>query len=218
MLYNNPTICTSTMQPAMGVIPMSRDVDGAPPRFGQSTLDDALEAWSEAWEMSSDGASPHEHALSEQRRRMAEPGGLVEADPGLVDHISRCPRCLAEWAAMVRGTAEFDELQGAPGLDYGLFEAAATPGAVRSRTLHTSSGTYELTLSPGMKDSSRGLVILDVVSASAAELEGRRIKAHARASGEVLLDGTVRRGYLAQRHENLAAIDLSRGWTVVVDI
>ena len=118
---------------------------------------------------------------------------------------------------MVRAASESGESRSVPGLDYGLFEAAATGGAVHSRTLRTVSGTYVMTLSPGTNDSSRGLVILEVASVSATEHEGRRIKVRARAAGEVLLDGIVRRGYLAQRHESVAAIDLSQGWTVVVD-
>ena len=196
---------------------MPRDDDGGKPRFERLTLQDALEIWSEEWEKDPHEPQPHGHASPEQLRRMAEPDGLADAEPDLVDHMSRCTRCLVEWAVMVRATSESGESRSVPGLDYGLFEAAATGGAVHSRTLRTVSGTYVLTLSPGANDSSRGLVILEVASVSAADLEGQRIKVHSRASGEVLLDGIVRRGYLAQRHENLAAIDLSRGWTVVVD-
>ena len=119
---------------------------------------------------------------------------------------------------MVREAFASREPRSTPGLDYGLFEAAATRDTVHSRTLHTVSGTYVLTLSPGTNHSSRGLIVLEVAPASAPEHEGRRIKVRARASGTVLLDGIVRRGYLAQRHDDVAAIDLSRGWTVVVDL
>ena len=197
---------------------MPRDDDGGAPGFGRLTVEGALEVWREEWEKGSSATiSAGEHASIEQLRRMADPGGLEEFGPEIVDHMSRCPRCLAEWAAMVRATAESDDPRGAPGLDYGLFEAAATQGATHPRTLHTVSGTYVLTLSPGASASSRGLVILEVTSASAADHEGRRVKVRARASDEVLLDGIVRRAYLAQRHDDLTAIDLSRGWTVVVE-
>ena len=197
---------------------MPRDDDGGRPRFERLTLQDALEIWSEEAEKDSDVPRRHGHASPAQLRSMAEPDGLVDVEPEPVDHVSRCPRCLAEWAVMVRATSESGESRSVPGLDYGLFEAAATGTAVHSRTLRTVSGTYVLTLSPGTNDSSRGLVILEVASMSAPEHEGRRIKVRARASGEVLLDGIVRHGYLARRHEDLAAIDLNRGWTVVPDL
>lgn len=197
---------------------MPRDDDRDSPRFGRLTLDEALETWRDEWETDPEGTLAHGHASTDELRSMAGPGGLAGASPELLDHTSRCPRCLAEWAALVRATTASGEPHGAPGLDYGLYEAAATRGAASSRTLRTESGTYVLTLSPGTKDSSRGLVILEVTSASAADFEGRRIRVRTQASGEVLLDGIVRRGYLAQRHEALARIDLSRGWTVVVDL
>ena len=196
---------------------MPRDDDGGRSRFERLTLQDALDIWSEEWERDPHTPQLHGHASGKQLRGMANPDGLVDAEPALVDHVSRCPRCLAEWADMVREASESGEPRSVPGLDYGLFEAAATRDAIHSRTLHTVSGTYILTLSPGTNDSSRGLVVLEVASVSAPEHEGRHIKVRARASGEVLLDGIVRRGYLAQRHDDLAAIDLRRGWTVVVD-
>ena len=192
---------------------MSRDDEGGRPRFERLTLQEALAIWSEGQE-----TDPHGHASPEQLRSMAEPDGLVGADPELVEHLSRCPNCLSEWAAMIRAAPESGEFRSVPGLDYGLLEAAATGAAVHSRTLRTVSGTYVLTLSPGTNDSSSGLVILKVASTSVPEHEGQRIKVRARASGEVLLDGIVRRGYLARRHENLTAIDLTRGWTVVLDL
>lgn len=217
MPYDKPAVCGLMAQQAIGNVPVPRDDDSGRPRFGRSALEDALEVWSEEWEKGSDGALPHEHASREQLRRMAESGGLVEAEPELIDHTSRCPRCLAEWSAMVRAKVGPGEPRHAPGLDYGLFEAAATRGAAHSRTLHTLTGSYVLALSPGVNDSSRGLVTLEVASVCAPDLEGRRVKVRARASGEVLLDGIVRRGYLAQRYEDPTTIDLSRGWTVVVD-
>ena len=197
---------------------MPRDDEGARPRFERLTLQDALEIWSEEREKDPRAHELHGHASPEQLRSMAEPDGLVGAEPELLDHVSRCPRCLAEWAVMIRAASESGESRSVRGLDYGLLEAAATGAAVHSRTLRTVSGTYVLTLSPGTNDSSSGLVILEVAAAFVPEHEGRRIKVRARASGEVLLDGIVRRGYLARRHETLAAIDLSRGWTVVVDL
>ena len=204
-------------QPTTGAVPMARDDGRGKTGFPRVALDDALDVWREEWEKDLGEALTGEHASPEQLARMADFGGLVDAEPGLVDHLSRCPRCLGEWATLVRATTGLDELRRAPGLDYGLFEAAATRSVAHSRTLHTVSGTYELTLSPGVSETSRGLVILEVTGASAPELEGHRVTVRARASGEVLVDGIVRRGNLAQRHENLAAIDLSRGWTVVVD-
>lgn len=197
---------------------MPRDGDGGRPRFERLTLQDALDVWSDEWEKDADISRLHGHTSAEQLRGMADPNGLVDAEPELVDRVSRCPRCLAEWAAMVRADSESGDPRSVPGLDYGLFEAAATGDTAHSRTLHTVSGTYVLTLSPGTNDSSRGLVVLEVASAFATEHEGRRVTVRARASGEVLLDGIVRNGYLARRHENPAAIDLSRGWTVVVDL
>lgn len=197
---------------------MPRDDESGRPRFERLTLQDALDIWSEEREKAPHAHELHPHASPEQLRSMAEPDGMVNAEPELVDHVSRCPSCLSEWAAMIRKASDSGESCSIPGLDYGLLEAAATGAAIHSRTLRTVSGTYVLTLSPGANDSSSGLVILEVAPVCMPEHEGRRIKVRTRASGEMLLDGIVRRGYLARRHENLAAIDLSRGWTVVVDL
>ena len=197
---------------------MSRDDESARRCFERLTLQDALELWSEEWEKNPPAPRLREHASPEQLRSMAEPDGMAKAEPELVDHVSRCPSCLSEWAALIRAASGAEESRSVAGLDYGVLEAAATGAAGYSRTLRTVGGTYVLTLSPGAHDSSSGLVILEVAAPSVAEHEGRRIEVRARASGEVLLDGIVRRGSLARRHENPAAIDLSRGWTVVVDI
>ena len=190
--------------------------DDSRPRFGRLILEDALESWREAREKDADKGHPGEHATRDDLRRMAGPGGLLQASPETVDHVSRCPRCWTEWSAMVRAHVEAGEPRGAPTLDYGLLEAAATQDAARARQLRTTSGSYVLTLAPNVDDSSRGLITLEVATTFAPSLEGRRVKVHARASGDTLIEGVVRNGYLARRCEHLAAVDLSRGWTVVV--
>lgn len=193
---------------------MANDDDGAA-RFGPlaPVLDDALELWREE---RGKGTAAGGHVPREALRRLAEPGGLDRARPEDLAHVSLCPRCLAEWAAAVRAGAEARESRSAPALDYGLLEAAATRDAPTARRLRSRSGAYVLTLSPNVDDPSHGLVTLEVDPAFAPGLEGRRVKVHATASGEALLDGVVRSGYLARRCEDLAAVDLSRGWTVVV--
>ena len=188
--------------------------DGGAARFGPRDLDGALELWREEREKGAGAGAPGRHVPGEALRRLAAPGGLAQARPEDLAHVSLCPRCLAEWAAAVRAGA--GEPRGAPALDYGLLEAAATRDAVPARRLRTQSGSYVLTLSPNVDDPSRGLVTLEVDPTFAPGLEGRRVKVHASASGETLLDGVVRSGYLARRCEDLAAVDLSRGWTVVV--
>ena len=189
--------------------------DGGAVRLGPPALDDALELWREEREKGTVAGAAGGHVPREALRRLAGPGGLDRARPEDLAHVSQCPRCLAEWAAAVR-RAEAREPRGAPALDYGLLEAAATRDAPPARRLRTRSGAYVLTLSPNVDDPSRGLVTLEVDPAFAPGLEGRRVKVHASTSGEVLLDGVVRSGYLARRCEDLAAVDLSRGWTVVV--
>lgn len=190
--------------------------DGGAARLGPPALDDALELWREEREKGTVAGAAGGHVPREALRRLAEPGGLDRARPEDLAHVSLCPRCLAEWAAAVRTGAEAREPRGAPALDYGLLEAAATRDAPPARRLRTRSGAYVLTLSPNVGDPSRGLVTLEVDPAFAPGLEGRRVKVHASASGEALLDGVVRSGCLARRCEDLAAMDLGRGWTVVV--
>ena len=191
--------------------------DGGTGRFARLAIEDALDLWREEWEEGAGEGASGEHVAREALRRLAEPDGLVRARPEDLAHVSLCPRCLAEWAAAVRAEAEAREPRGAPMLDYGLLEAAATRDAVpTARRLSTRSGSYVLTFSPNVDDPSRGLVTLEVGPTFAPGLEGRRVKVHASASGETLLDGIVRSGCLARRCEDLAAVDLSRGWTVVV--
>lgn len=190
--------------------------DGGAARLGPPALDDALELWREEREKGTIAGAAGGHVPREALRRLAEPGGLDRTRPEDLVHVSLCPRCLAEWAAAVRAGAEAREPRGAPALDYGLLEAAATRDAPPARRLRTRSGAYVLTLSPNVDDPSRGLVTLEVDPAFAPSLEGHRVKVHASASGEALLNGVVRSGYLARRCEDLAAVDLSRGWTVVV--
>lgn len=193
--------------------------DGGAARFGPPApgLEDALELWREEREKGTVAGAAGGHVPREALRRLAEPEGLDRARPEDLDHLSLCPRCLAEWAAAVRAGAGAREPRGAPALDYGLLEAAATRDApTASRRLRTRSGAYVLALSPNVDDPSRGLVTLEVDPAFAPGLEGRRVKVYASASGEALLDGVVRSGCLARRCEDLAAVDLGRGWTVVV--
>ena len=190
--------------------------DGGAARFGPPALDDALELWREEREKDAGAGAPGGHVPRDALRRLAGPGGLARARPEDLAHVSLCPRCLAEWAAAVRAGAEARAPRAAPVLDYGLLEAAATQGPVQARRLRTQSGSYVLTFSPNVDDPARGLVTLEVDPAFAPGLEGRRVKVYASASGETLLDGVVRSGYLARRCEDLAAVDLGRGWTVVV--
>ena len=198
---------------------MANDEGGAA-RFGPLALEDALDLWREEREKEADAGG---HAPREALRRLAAPGGLDRARPEDLAHVSLCPQCLAGWAAAVRAgvgagfgaRAGAGERRGAPVLDYGLLEAAEARGPAPARRLRSRSGSYVLTLSPNVDDPARGLVTLEVDPTFAPGLEGRRVKVHAIASGEVLLDGAVKSGYLARRCEDLAALDLSRGWTVV---
>ena len=189
--------------------------DDTPPRVGRLTLEDALEIRREERETRAGEGPPGEHPAREELRGIVGSGGLLRASPEMADHISLCPQCLTEWSAAVRAHAEAGEPRGAPELDYGLLEAAATHDPVGARELRSTSGSYMLALSPNVDDRSRGLITFKVHEALAPSLEGRCVTVY---TGEALLDGEVTNDYLylERQCEDLAAIDLSRGWTVVV--
>ena len=214
----------------------------APPRAMRLTLEDALKIWYEEREKRAGEGPPGEHPTREELRGIVGPGGLLQAPPEMVDHISLCPQCMTEWSAAVRAYAEADESPSAPSLtewsaavrahaeadespsapelDYGLLEAAATHERELQLQLHSVSGCYVLTLSPYVGDQPRGEITLTVREDLALSLQGRRVTVHTSDSGKALLDGEVTNGNLVRQCEDLAEVahevTQSGVWTVVV--
>lgn len=160
------------------------------------------------------------HISAEQFAALAAEGGLADASPELVEHLSLCPACITHWADAVRSAEQVIEEplpeNVVPLFDYGLRKAAATMEAVTARVQESESGLYTLELAPDLGDPDKGLVTLEVKASVSSCMEGCGVTVRD-LSGRVVVKGTVRGGYLSGRLNNLTELDLDGGWTVIVD-
>lgn len=90
--------------------------------------------------------------------------------------------------------------------DVALPKAAATgfEGVMR---LYTEGGKYQLILRENIDDPEKGLIVVEVSEPYQEELEGRNIQL-ANSKGDVLLEGRVSSGRVAQKIEKVRDIDL----------
>ncbi len=163
------------------------------------------------------------HISSEEIYRMVKPGGIENCPQGAVEHLSLCPVCLKKWAEWRRAVTtvenlEEDEIsaQKKPSfLSYGLLKAAASEGPKGPLSLRSTCGRFTLNLLPQMDDPKKGMITLESVATEDDEPRKRNVTIRD-AKGLVILDGKLRHGRLARRHENISNIDLN-AWTIVLD-
>ena len=155
------------------------------------------------------------HLDAETLQRFADKGGLHDADEQALEHLSRCPQCLASWAALCRSTSPAHEYGVADDwYSGGVMEAASSKGSGEPITSPSSCGRFLLTLYPDAQGSASGMITLEVTGAAAGSLEKNTVRLRDRA-GTTFLDGTIIRNRLARRTDILQKIDLHT-WSIKV--
>ena len=183
-------------------------------------LETAFRAWRE--NPVADPATPH---LAEADLvRLAAADGLAEADPKELEHLDRCPACMAAWAAWRRAFAvaremengeQEEEVEKMPESEeecaFGLLEAAAgRDPEPKPRSLESSCGNWRLEILPDREDHRRGMLVL---SRRHHETETAKVVVRDR-SGREILAGSLKNNRLARLCDRLDELDLSI-WTVI---
>lgn len=158
-----------------------------------------------------------EHLSTKEIYRMAEPGGINKSGPIAVEHLSRCPVCLKEWAAWRRAVSDTEDVEDEESLimAYGMLEAAATTHPKEPISVRSSCNNFILGLLPQMDNPDKFMITIEAVAPDAISLEGRKVTVRDH-KGLLLIEGRLRHGRLARLSENIDDIDLTT-WTVVIE-
>ena len=162
------------------------------------------------------------HLSTEALYKMACPSGLEASAPEAVNHLSRCPLCLEEWALWRNALSTVESLDNEDGekedawavMACGMREAAATAGPEEAVNIRSSCGRFIFGLLPQVDHPEKGMVTLEAVSDGHMDVEGKYAMVRD-GNGSVVLEGRLRHGRLARICDNISEIDLST-WTLVV--
>jgi hypothetical protein len=150
--------------------------------------------------------------------QMAFSGGVKEADPKDLAHLSLCPECLNEWAKFRQSISDIEDSAGYEEqrlVTWGMLEAAAADKSVEAVRLTSTCGRFFLGLLPQMDNPENGMITLELKSNTASELEGHKATV-IDYKGRVLLEGVLCQGRLARRIEKLSHINLTH-WMVIIE-
>lgn len=180
----------------------------------ETDLNEYLKIWRDVGEHAASG----HHLASDTLYQMARDGGLEQASPADVAHLSLCPVCVNQWAEWRKALSAVAALEGEPPaatLTYGIRQAAATRKTVAEPVrLPSACGRFVLSLLPQMDDPDRGMVALEAVGEGGRELDGQSVIAKDRL-GIVMIAGRLREGRLARRSDQISTFNLTL-WTLVV--
>ena len=175
----------------------------------------ALRVWGEEWQ---DGGfeDTGEHLSESVIYKLAEPGGLQNADQKDVEHLSLCPLCQETWVGWLESLEILHDENDSSGerlLSAGFLKAASSSLFNDPVTLESACGMFELSVFPDLDDPGRALVTLEL---KAEEHKYNRKYCSVRdGRGMLLLKGIFDDGRLAGRVDNISSLDL-KTWTVVV--
>ena len=170
-------------------------------------------------------ASSRRHLDQKSLIDLARSGGLEKAAGTALEHLDRCPSCLAEWASWRRAfsltedeqSADHSDLDTTAALDHGfslkpafgyLEAAAGSEMKPQALVLESSCGTYRLEVLPDRQETGSGMVILSKLTGNPARTVTLRDR-----KGEIVLSGVLENDRLARIYKNLNELDLSI-WTV----
>ncbi len=176
----------------------------------QNNLEQRLRDWKSSFEFEGP------HLPDDVLYRLANAGGIKNADNETARHLSLCPTCLEKWADWRRAISAAEESTQESHeefMSYGMLEAAASTGPLQPLNLQSRCGSFCLGVLPSMGNPDKGLLTLEAIGQIAASLEGRRVTIRDR-RGTVLIDGHLHEGRVARPCEHLGEIDLST-WTIV---
>jgi hypothetical protein len=163
-------------------------------------------------------AGEKRHLSEKTLYQIALSGGIKEADPRDLAHLSLCPLCLNQWANFRKSISDIEDATDYEEhrlVTWGILEAAATNSPVEAVRLKSACGKFFLGLLPQMNNPENGMITLELESNTASELEGHKATVRDY-KGRVLLEGPLCQGRLARRIEKLSNINLNH-WTVIVD-
>ena len=171
-----------------------------------------LHLWKDHFSADVEGQSSETQHLDEGKlRQMVEPGGISEASPEDLDHLSTCPVCLEEWSLLCTlpsGEKKRDSLEPLP-ISYGIFEDDVT-GQSGNLILKSTCKTFTLSIHPAQNDSNHGIISLKV---SDPALDNIIIQVRDR-NGLIITEGKVEKGELLTDVSLLNSFDLTI-WTVL---
>jgi hypothetical protein len=180
---------------------------------------DKLEEYLRIWEEETlSGPQPEgAHLSGETLYSLARAGGVQNAEPAAAEHLSRCARCLRQWADWRKAlTALEGPSQEEPPLTAcGMLKAAAAPERQEPLTLKSDCGRFTIRILPQLGEPERGMIAVEASPEHAAGLEGKEVTLRDR-RGRVLLQGRLRQGRVARRAQDLSGIDLGT-WTLMLD-
>jgi hypothetical protein len=182
-------------------------------------LELCLQTWQSVYLKSKPAGGRDKKHLSEKVLcQMAFSGGVKEADPKDLAHLSLCPLCLNQWAKFRKSISDIEDATGYEEkrlVTRGMLEAASTDKSLEAVRLTSSCGKFFLGLLPQMDNPENGMITLELESKTASELEGHKATVIDH-KGRTLLEGALCQGRLARRVEKLSNINLTR-WTVIID-
>ena len=171
-----------------------------------------LHLWKEHFSADVEGQSAQTQHLDEAKlKKMVEAGGINNADPVDIEHLSTCPACLEEWSRLCAQSSEGETNDSVAPLSifYGTIEDDVT-GQCATSTLTSGCGRFTLTIKSSQQNQKLSLTLI----AAESDLEGHSIQVRAK-EGQLLLDGQVQDGQLTTEITDLNGVDMSI-WTVIV--
>lgn len=177
-------------------------------------LREALDTWTD-WQIETGQVPSGGHVPgAELYELLVHPASAPDRED-LLNHLQSCPVCLGELKLMAQAIKEaqnkaplFAEALGkyrSAVFDRALLSAAASrsQGYIK---LIAEEGKYSIEIIPHLTDKNRGLIVLMVLPPFLEQLEGRTIVLKD-ARERVLLQGVITDGKIAQKIDNLAAIE-----------
>jgi len=152
-----------------------------------------------------------QHLDSEKLRKMVAAGGINNADPADIEHLSTCPDCIEEWSRLCAQNAEGEPQSNTASMpiSYGVFDVDVT-GQSENLTLVSSCKKFTLTIGSSQDESNLKTISLKV---SDPYLEDSIIQIRDR-NGIIIAEGKIDKGEITANYSSLPAFDLTV-WTLL---
>lgn len=145
--------------------------------------------------------------------KLSQPGAIPTASKNQLHHLSKCPKCLEEWANWSKARADVGELKNEReehvSLAHGFLRAAASSGK-EPLSMQSECGRYRLDILPGTNSTQGGLAVLE---ANFPQEENGSIAVYD-CSGQLVIKGTLSEGRVVKPLDDIEKFDFST-WTLV---
>jgi len=154
----------------------------------------------EAWKTSTLNEDIGNHIPpSELYDLMIQPQG-IELGEERLNHLTRCPVCLQEIKDIIECRKE------AEAWDLAL-PKAATSQTAWPKKIRLEGGRYTVTIRRNIRETKKGLLVLEVKKGYQKTLEGRSVQL-IDGQGHICLEGIIFHAKISQEIENLGAVNL----------